>query len=127
MIEIEFEDELCRIWIEKGIVYAVYKTKTIDINIAKNMLHQRFNICNGKVYPLLADITQLNSINKEARDYLGDEGVKLLNANAILIKSSVNRIIGNFYLNITKPKIPTKLFTNKEEALIWLQQFKEPK
>jgi len=38
----------------------------------------------------------------------------------------LNKIIVNFFLSISKPNVPTKLFTNKEDAIKWLQQFKEP-
>jgi hypothetical protein len=41
-------------------------------------------------------------------------------AFAILIDSSVSRVVGNFFLGINKPAVPTKLFTNEKEAVKWL-------
>ena len=44
-------------------------------------------------------------------------------AFGILIGSTTSRVLGNFYLGINKPTVPTKLFDNEEEAIKWLKQF----
>ncbi len=44
-------------------------------------------------------------------------------AFGIIINSAVSRVLGNFYLGINKPSVPTKLFDNEIDAVKWLKQF----
>lgn len=44
-------------------------------------------------------------------------------ADAFVINTMAQKIIGNFYLKLISPERPTKMFSNKEDALIWLSQF----
>ncbi len=46
-----------------------------------------------------------------------------ITAIAMLINSPGSRIIGNFFLGINKPSVPTKLFNEKNKAIEWLKQF----
>jgi hypothetical protein len=120
-----YENETVKIWIEENIVNGIYKSKNIDLNTAKQIIADRLKICQGKTYPLLADIRNVQSFTKEARDYIATHGTELVSATAILTDSPVNKIIGNFYLTISKPQIPTKLFTNKADAEKWLTNYKK--
>ncbi len=76
------------------------------------------------LYPLLVDLRLINSITKEARDHFAMRNRKPgVTAIAMLIKSPVSSIIGNFYLTISKPNVPIHLFTSETKAIKWLQQF----
>jgi hypothetical protein len=44
-------------------------------------------------------------------------------AAALLIGSPLTRAIGNFFMGLNKPLIPTRLFTSETEALAWLKGF----
>lgn len=72
-------------------------------------------------FPLLIDSRGIKSISREARAHFTTNGRKTNTmAFAILIDSSVSRVVGNFFLGINKPAVPTKLFTNEKEAVKWL-------
>ena len=43
-------------------------------------------------------------------------------ATALLITSTANKLIGNFYININRPNIPTKIFSTEDKAIEWLQE-----
>ena len=74
--------------------------------------------------PMLIDIRPLKSISREARDYYaGEETAKIQSVCALLIEGPVSRVIGNVYLGMNKPRIPTRLFTNEEKAIAWLENF----
>ena len=45
-------------------------------------------------------------------------------ADAFLVKSLPLRLVANFFINITKPKVVTQLFTNEESAIKWLKSNK---
>jgi len=43
-------------------------------------------------------------------------------ADAFLVKSVSVRIIANFFIKVIKPQVKTKLFSDKEEAIEWLEK-----
>ena len=44
---------------------------------------------------------------------------------AVLVDSSVSRVLGNVFLGFNKPAYPTQLFTSEDEAVAWLKGFLE--
>ncbi len=82
------------------------------------------NNMNKKKTRVIIDMTTVSEISKEARDYLANERTaSIQRATALLIGSSVSRVIGNFFLGLNKPITPTRLFTNSKEAIKWLHTF----
>lgn len=76
----------------------------------------------NRKYPLLIDARGIKSITREARSFFTTNGRETNTmAFAILIDSSVSKVVGNFFLGINKPAVPTKLFLSENEALEWLQ------
>ena len=76
--------------------------------------------------PFLIDMSKVKSMSKEAREYYaGPEPKKNITAVAILTTSLVGKAVANFFLLLTKPSVPTRMFTDFEEARKWLQQYKE--
>ena len=77
----------------------------------------------SKRYHLLVDMKGLKSSTGAARKYLATTGATLVTAGALLTGSVLNKTIGNLFLKIDMPPVPTKLFTNEEKAKLWLRQF----
>jgi hypothetical protein len=50
-------------------------------------------------------------------------GATLVKACALITGSGFNRTLGNIFLTIDKPAVPTKLFTDEGKAREWLQQY----
>ena len=70
--------------------------------------------------------TQVTEIAKEARDYFANERTAAIQrATALLTNSPVSRVIGNFFMGLNKPISPTKLFTDPQRAIEWLQPFSD--
>jgi hypothetical protein len=84
--------------------------------LAKDMLENEKNknlIISGKYSTLTADAqkfmqTEEGNINKPS-------------AEAIVVNSLAQRIIGNFYLDIISTRRPSKLFTSIDLAIQWLK------
>ena len=76
-------------------------------------------------FPLLIDARGIKSMEREARTFFTTNG-RTTNtlAFAIIIDSSVSKAVGNFFMAISKPGIPTKLFLDEQSALEWLRKFK---
>ncbi|TND07852.1 MAG: hypothetical protein FD123_2842 [Bacteroidetes bacterium] len=77
----------------------------------------------GDIYPILVDIRTIKSISKEARDHFAmrdrEPGVSAI---AMLVASPVSRIIGNFFLGLNRPAVPTRMFSSNEDALNWIKK-----
>ena len=66
------------------------------------------------------------SATREAREYYaGPENAKAVLAVGLLVRSSISRLMGNFFLGINKTIFPLKLFSEPEQALAWLRGLKE--
>ncbi len=96
----------------------------ITINIAKDIIKQRLDYTGRVPYPLLITGEGIRAMDKESRDYSSKEGTEGVIAAALLGNSVYAEFFGNFFLRLTKPEIPAKMFTDKEKALHWLEQFK---
>ena len=108
-----------------GILYFNYlPNATITIDVAKEIVKRRLEYTEGASYPLFVTGEGLRAMDKVSRDYFAKEGVKGVLAAALVTNSVYTEFFGNMFLRITQTSIPSKLFTNKEEALHWLEQFK---
>ncbi len=96
-----------------------------DVEDARNMITTfRKILPEGRVRALVI-YQEDNTFTKEAREFIAsDEVSKVVKADALIIRGLALTIIGNGYLRINKPKRPTRLFTNPDTGLKWLQQFK---
>jgi hypothetical protein len=115
-------------FMDNGILVVKFKEKKFDLNAAKITVTKRLEVSKGTAYPILIDASEVQSISKEARDYFAStEGISLIQASALLLDSVMAKFLGNFFLTINKPKVPTKIFTSSDDAMVWLQQFKKKK
>lgn len=81
-------------------------------------------VSGGHPRPIFCDIRTMKSQDRDARQYYGSpEVAAAAPAVALLVGSRVSRLIANFFISVTKSSVPTKLFTDQEEALAWLRGF----
>lgn len=78
----------------------------------------------NKKFPIMIDARGIKSMAKEARDHFSTNGRdSKTNAFGIIIKSPISRVVGNFFMGLNKPLVPTKLFENEDKAHEWLKSF----
>ena len=125
MNEIVAETSYGKVWLEGDILIGTFTEKlVIDLTIARDMVKDRLAVAGEKAYAILVEIDKVKGVDNSARNYLASaEGTHNLKAAAFVGTSYVSRIIGNIFMTFNKPLIPTRLFTDKEEALRWLKQF----
>jgi hypothetical protein len=120
-----YENEYAQFWIKDGILFFKYKQSiVIDLSIAHQIVADRVQMQNEKSYPILCDIRGLVDSDKAARDYLAQSGSVLAKAVGIVTNQSVSVIMTSFYLKISKPSVPTKIFTDEPSALAFLETYK---
>jgi hypothetical protein len=76
----------------------------------------------GRRRPLLVDIRTAQPLDADARHhYSGQTLVDGFLALALLVDGSpFGRMMGNVYLRVARPGIPTQLFTDEQRAVEWL-------
>lgn len=121
-----YEDQYSKMWIEDGIGFQVYKEDAvITLDIAKKMVATRIASFNGIARPVYVDVRNLVSIDSASRKYFASrEAGQLILAGAIHLDNPINQFFGNIFLLVDTPITPAKLFSSKDKALQWLQQFK---
>lgn len=101
---------------------------TYDIADIKENHHFLEELAEGQKLLILNISEKYTSITSEARDYISKghhEG--FIKAEAFLIHSLAQRILANFFIKITKPKIPAAYYDykDKEKAEAWLNSFRK--
>ena len=105
-------------------IFGVYAPKLeIDLAIAQELIENRLSFMDGKPAYALIDFTNVKSVTKEARDYMNkpEGGLRGILAGAFLSNNVVATMFINLYLKVSKPPVPARFFTNREEALKWLK------
>jgi len=89
---------------------------------AKENLAAAVSETAGRRRPLLIDIRSARPLEADARHhYSGQTLIERFSAMALLIEASpFGRIMGNVYLRIARPGIPTLLFSDEAAAVEWL-------
>jgi hypothetical protein len=126
MKEKHFQNEFVEMWLYDGIIFIEHAPfVTITLEIAQINVAARLKICDGKTYPVFADVRKAKNMSKETREFLSkDDGIRGISAGAFLVGTRIEAWIVNAWLSINPLTVPTKLFTEKDKALDWLQQFK---
>ncbi len=120
-----FKNDYAEYSIDNGILYITYhKGVCIDLNAAAQIVKDRLSLHESQFLPVLCDIRGVKEVNKSARAYLALEGSTLIKAVAFLVEPPVSEILSLFYIQTSKPPIPTRSFENIEEALTFLNTYK---
>lgn len=93
--------------------------------IAQILVDERKKITNERDCYVIIEAGKVKKISKKERDYMAsDVATQNLLGAAFILKSPVQKMIGNFFLSFNKPKVKAKIFLNKEDALNWIYTLK---
>ncbi len=96
----------------------------INLDIAKEMVEERIQLCKGKTTLLFVDINGLAATDTVSRKFFASEHATVgVTAGALLVGSLISKLAGNIYITVDKPRLPIKLFTDKTKAIKWLKKF----
>jgi hypothetical protein len=76
----------------------------------------------NKKLGFLVDSRSMKKFDTEQRVYAQKNSPLFSNKYAIIISSGTSSFIANMFIYLTKPEIPTKIFTTKEDAIKWLKE-----
>ncbi len=119
----KLETEFITIEIKDGILHGAYKPCTINLEMAKEIVQIRLEYTENIAYPMLVRDYGVAQMNKAARDFLGSEhGIRGITAGALVLESKFSKMMGNFFLSLTSPKMKARIFNNEDEAIKWLRE-----
>jgi len=111
------DDGIIRVEMQPGVF-------DLELSDAQEVIRAIGSLCVGVRRPALVDLRGLRSMTRECRKYFaGPETAAIESAVALVVVSPVARAVGNFFMGLNKPLLPTRLFTVEPEALAWLRGF----
>ncbi len=113
--------------IENNIIHIHLKSnQEIALNDAQEILESMGIVGGGKKYPVFIDAGEFVSVDDDVRSFSASKVGNIYTvADAIAIDNVAQKLLANFYLKNDHPKVPTKIFSNKHDALAWLREFKK--
>jgi hypothetical protein len=123
----ETQTSISRIWFDPGtrIMHVEARPGAVfDVEQALENKEASIRLADGKKFLLLfsseGDIVTTPAMrNLSATPEYNDN----LHAVALVSANAAMKILGNFYLRLNRPVVPTRFFSNKEDAAEWLKTF----
>jgi len=75
----------------------------------------------GKRCGSLVIMSNMLSQDVEARRVYAEIDPHLIYAGALVVESALSRALGSFFIGLSRPVVPTKLFDSIENAIEWLK------
>ncbi len=73
---------------------------------------------------VVIDIRNVETVSREARlVYAGEHTFSVQRATVLLTDSTISRVVANFVMGFHKPLSPTRMFTDVDGAVEWLNGF----
>ncbi|MCA9658854.1 MAG: hypothetical protein KC486_10940 [Myxococcales bacterium] len=109
-----------------GIVRCKVKpTEAHTLADAEENVRATAELTEGRRLPLILDARKAKGITREAREYYtGPANAAVVMATAMIIDSSVGKIIGNFLIRVNRPPFPFRLFSDEDSAYAWLVEIR---
>jgi hypothetical protein len=103
---------------------SVQPTARQTLDNAKENLAAALATRDGRRRPLLIDVRGGQPLDAEVRHYYsGQVLVDGFTALGLLVDATpLGRLMGNVYFRVARPGIPTRLFTDADEATRWLRE-----
>ena len=113
--------------VQDNLYYEIDINNNVDFNVEDlKLLVEAQKEKFGLMLPVLVLCKEYTNTNYELMSYISkNKNNPYSTADAFVIYSLSQKILGNFYLRINKPERPTQFFNSKEDALKWLKQYME--
>lgn len=101
--------------------YIALKKSFIDIDTIEKMTEIGDTWNGTRLCANLVDLRDVSFVDSNARAHAAAQYRSHVAGQAILIESKISSYFANLFLKFSKPKVPTRLFTNEAEAISWLK------
>lgn len=105
------------------VVVRIRPLATQSLRDARANIEAAVKLSGGTRRPLLVDISRCRPLEPEVRHFYSGEALfdSFMVLGLLIDASPLGVMMGNVYLRIAKPGIPTQLFTDEGKARAWLQ------
>jgi hypothetical protein len=92
-----------------------------NLNDAMENISVSAEACGGHRAPIVVDLRQAMPLDAETRHYYtGKQLTDFFTSLAVLVPAGAfGRMMGNLYLRVANPGIPSRLFDSETEAIEW--------
>jgi hypothetical protein len=105
------------------IAQRIRSTKTQSLADARENTAAFVELAAGEKRPLLVDLRVKFATDPGVREYYaGPEATAMVCSIAMVIDSTAGRLLGNFFLALQAPNVPTRMFAEEAAALDWLER-----
>ena len=97
----------------------------VDLEEAKIIANNIIDLCDGTPYPFITNGLGITiRMDNAARDLFASYPplIEVRKAQALLVNNMPSKLLANFFIKYHKPLNPTKIFTNYDEAVEWLEE-----
>src|SRR5262245_56199011 len=95
----------------------------LDATLTSEVTRAHVEVSQGRARPVLADVRGLVSVDRASRQLAASPEVTAATARmAIIVGNPVTRTLGNFFIRVTTPSYPTRLFADERLAREWLRE-----
>ena len=91
-----------------------------EIVAAVSALRTGMELTAEQLHYILIDDRGVKSLNRAARSHLAQQSART-GAVAVVVRSRVGEVIGNFFIAVGRPGYPAKLFASTTAAIRWLK------
>lgn len=119
-----FENHQIKMEIIDGVLHAHYKAGIkLSLEDSKFLVKERVKLCDGKEFPFMIYDGGVVSMDRDSRVYFSSyEGTQGILIAAFVETSVFSKMLINFFLKLTKPRVRSMAFNNVEEALDWIKK-----
>lgn len=112
---------------ENILFFRVKQDIEVDVREIKEMLRYAEEVMGPKRHFAVIDFGVSFLSTSEARSLYAQSPYiqKYRIADAFIVRSLPLRIVANFFINVTRPKVKTRLFTDETLAIEWLKKIRE--
>jgi hypothetical protein len=108
-----------------GLIHVrAFPDKEFDVQHVVMIVETIFEFGGGKQFPVLITAGENTLPTHEARMYIASpESDPYALAEAYVVTSLAQKLVGKFFLSFNKPARPTMIFNEEEKAVEWLKTF----
>ncbi|WP_291379393.1 STAS/SEC14 domain-containing protein [Demequina sp.] len=119
----EITSEKFRIWLRPDgmveIAWAPHVPSVLEDALA--VIDAMSELTGGRAAPLLVHTEDAGPQSREARmEFIRRQEV--VSAVALIVGNPLSRMMATFFINVSKPDVPIRLFEDQADAVAWLKE-----
>lgn len=123
--DFSFQNDKFSLKIQDGIFYVQWICENYTESDIDFLIRKKNQILNGVFLPLYTDLSKVKSGSRGAYRRMSEFDAYIgVIASAVVCRSNVQISLYKMYHALYRPKVPNRFFLKEENALAWLQKFK---